>query len=542
MKTRRKRSRRLLAAAAALLIAVICCVSSTAGAQEPPGFTWVTETDGITVTGIRGESVTKLIVPEQIEGLPVVRIGGYALYDNRDITEVVLPDSLKEIGGEAFRGCAKLKTVHLGSGLTSIGEEAFAFCDALQEITLPAGLVSIGEYAFWHCSALADVEVPPGVRDLPDGAFGQCRSLSHIVLPQSLETIGDLAFATAALEVFELPQQVRSIGEGAFTGCETLRSLALPQGLHVLPAYMASDCPMLETVNLPDTIRRIGTGAFSHCSALAHADIPEHCDQIDELAFWKCSALSSVQLPYGTRVIAYGTFWDCGALSRVSLPASLETIEPMAFYRTDLRDVFYDGTPEQWEAVNVEQQGFTQTGVQILQSNAVLAQAQIHFASSGTGLPEGVRIRAYSPLWLDPLPQGSVLLRGLEAGRPVTGTTVSNLLGQFVIPPAVTARVVHPEPKAAMPDTDVVGTGDVLEMRQAHAEDVFRAAVVVAGDVLGTGVMSLSQLVRTAEAVRGTRPLEGVWRTAADFNNTGRVDLADLVREAQLFAQSTRKV
>lgn len=58
--------------------------------------------------------------------------------------------------------------------------------------------------------------------------------------------------------------------------------------------------------------------------------------------------------------------------------------------------------------------------------------------------------------------------------------------------------------------------------------------LVVKGDVLGTGILGISQLVRLAQALNGSRPLQGVYRIAGDLNGNGGIDIGDLVAEAQL--------
>lgn len=58
-------------------------------------------------------------------------------------------------------------------------------------------------------------------------------------------------------------------------------------------------------------------------------------------------------------------------------------------------------------------------------------------------------------------------------------------------------------------------------------------ALVVRGDVLGNGELSLTQLVRLAQAYQGTNPLSGLYEQAADTNQSGALDLGDLVMLAQ---------
>ena len=70
----------------------------------------------------------KVVVPSTYENLPVTRIADKMFYKCASLTEVVLPSTLKEIMGMAFRNCEALKTVVLPSSLEDIGKDAFYMC------------------------------------------------------------------------------------------------------------------------------------------------------------------------------------------------------------------------------------------------------------------------------------------------------------------------------------------------------------------------------------------------------------------------------
>lgn len=85
-----------------------------------------------------------------------------------------------------------------------------------------------------------------------------------------------------------------------------------------------------------------------------------------------------------------------------------------------------------------------------------------------------------------------------------------------------------------------VSTGQIVTVTSTDGAVLSRSVVVVMGDVLGTGKMSLSQLVRMASAFRGTDPLTGSYLAAGDLTESqdGQITLSDLVREAQLLRAS----
>ena len=96
--------------------------------------------------------VDKIIVPNGVK-----KIAKGAFYNIRTVKEIVLPDTLEEIGEDAFRECPRLRTINLPAGLKKIEEDAFAENDSLTEIIVPEGVVSIGKGAFRKCKKLRKI-------------------------------------------------------------------------------------------------------------------------------------------------------------------------------------------------------------------------------------------------------------------------------------------------------------------------------------------------------------------------------------------------
>lgn len=61
---------------------------------------------------------------------------------NLKLTNLTLPEGLKNIGAMAFRGCSKLKTLNIPDSVEFIGTEAFGYCDNLTKVYLPKNLNS----------------------------------------------------------------------------------------------------------------------------------------------------------------------------------------------------------------------------------------------------------------------------------------------------------------------------------------------------------------------------------------------------------------
>ena len=83
------------------------------------------------------------VVPEKIDGRPVVKIGQGAFANWGFLKLVALPSSVKEIGWQAFANCNALKSVEIPASVREIGDEAFADCAS--DLTLYGAAGSVAE-------------------------------------------------------------------------------------------------------------------------------------------------------------------------------------------------------------------------------------------------------------------------------------------------------------------------------------------------------------------------------------------------------------
>ena len=98
-----------------------------------------------------GHLVTKkdnvLVIGTPKEPIPntLTEIGERAFnWCDYEVEEVIIPDSVEKIGGDAFRACANLTKVVIPDSVIEIGSGAFDECDSLIEIHLPASLRKLG--------------------------------------------------------------------------------------------------------------------------------------------------------------------------------------------------------------------------------------------------------------------------------------------------------------------------------------------------------------------------------------------------------------
>lgn len=89
-------------------------------------------------------------------------------------TEIVIPNSVTNIGESAFSGCSGLTCVTIPNSVTNIGVCAFQDCSALTDVRIPSGVANIGWAAFMDCVALTNVMIPDSVRVIGYNAFDGC--------------------------------------------------------------------------------------------------------------------------------------------------------------------------------------------------------------------------------------------------------------------------------------------------------------------------------------------------------------------------------
>ena len=167
----------------------------------------------------------KVTIPSEINGVPVTIIDGSAFTPCQNLVEVVIPDSVKEIGTGAFANSNFLKTIVIPDSVVKIGETAFANCSSLESIEIPDSVKEIGNGAFMRCTSLKNVKLPSGIAEIVHSMFMYCESLETFVIPDTVKRIDQSAFIyCTSLKSVTVPSSVKEIGPAAFlcTGIDKL--------------------------------------------------------------------------------------------------------------------------------------------------------------------------------------------------------------------------------------------------------------------------------------------------------------------------------
>lgn len=248
----------------------------------------------VTITKYTGTEST-VILPSTINSWPVTKIGEAALKDNTTITSVTIPDSVTEIGANAFAGCTNLTSVTYGgdwskltiqSGNPAVQDAANAPLFNFEFIPPDNTAVIVTNYKY--NGAAADVTIPSRYQGKPVTTIGHAAffnsAVTSVTIPDSVTSISDEAFINCPkLTNISIPNSVTYIGFSAFSSCTSLKSITLPSSLSFISGALFLGCSQLTTIHIPVSVTSIGNNAFADCPSLMTVTYPGSKTQWDDI-------------------------------------------------------------------------------------------------------------------------------------------------------------------------------------------------------------------------------------------------------------------
>ena len=289
----------------------------------------------------------------------VTSLGRYAFYSNKSLETV----TTGILSYSAFGSCDNLKNLTLKSGLTEIPEWAFSN-SSLEKLEIPDTVKTISQYAFYQCAGLTEVSIPEGVTSL-DGAFYECRNIQKAILPSTLESVNGKLFlgSTKLTDVQFNGDKYVVDGKLVYTKDKKNLVWCLPScegkievaaGTTTVGAMAAYSNQHITEVVLPDGVETIDAEAFYDCEKMTSIIMPDSVTAIGKSAFKNCYALAEAKIPAGLTSIPEALFMNCSikeavvpekvteiGLSAFSGCAKLEKITLPASLTTLGRSVFY---------------------------------------------------------------------------------------------------------------------------------------------------------------------------------------------------------
>ena len=213
------------------------------------------------------DPVYRLAIPEGVE-----KVRPFACSDLRFYMaslELVLPDSLREIGEEGFSS-SHVRRVVFGKGLETVGKKGFYF-NLLTELSLPASLKKIEEGGFASNGIFKEILLPDALESLGYGCFTHYKKegeenvfCDRIYIGKSLKTIDRHSFAGAFSKAFEVSGEngTFSSGEGFLLSKDGSVLVQCPDGAG-------------EKVMVPEGVKRLGSASFYESKAVTQIGLPD---------------------------------------------------------------------------------------------------------------------------------------------------------------------------------------------------------------------------------------------------------------------------
>ncbi|MBR3987760.1 MAG: leucine-rich repeat protein [Clostridia bacterium] len=372
------------------VLMLICTLPISVSAASNSMVTYKKSNGEIIITGCK-DKVKSIIIPEKIDGLPVTTIAEEAFKDGK-FEYISIPDTIKKIGADAFKGCYTLKVVdiediaswckidfgnesscptvltyanlcidgvvltslYIPDGVNKIG--AFAFCgnNDIEAVFIPQSVKSIGQRAFSGAVNIKNVYCVSTAKDWETMTSKKpiyLRDKAKVWLINPKETVLDgleyteenggiiITGYEGNLFKLEIPEKIDGkpvvrIDSYAFEEKNTIAEVILPSTVKEIYPGAFFGCKYLTKVNIPKNVQVLHEGVFEKCDSLRNIKFSNNLKEIGFYAFSGCNSITKVEIPEGTESLLEHAFGDCRNLREIKIPDTLKVFSGTAFYNT----------------------------------------------------------------------------------------------------------------------------------------------------------------------------------------------------------------
>jgi len=339
-----------------------------------------------TITGYSSSGPKDVVIPSEINGVPVTVIGSGA-FDNLDLSSLVLPNTIVTISDSAFAYnnltnlvipnsvenlnnwsfyMNNINNLSIGNKVKRIGVSAFEF-SSLTSVTIPDSVTFLGDYAFRE-NKLTQIIIGSGAsvgelfltgfiiapnNNFRDAYYPEKRAGTYIGTKEGTWTrLTDEQYFTfdkltrtitkydnrGGLSVGIPPNiggvSVENIGEGAFAD-ENLNRVIMQNTIKIIGDNAFSN-NSLDNIIIPSGVTSIGDGSFAN-NHLEIVSIPSSVTTIGNSAF-QHNSLASASIGSSVANIGSNAFSN-NNLTALSLPGSLRSVGNSAFAYNNITEI-----------------------------------------------------------------------------------------------------------------------------------------------------------------------------------------------------------
>ncbi len=250
-------------------------------------------------------------IPTEIDGYPVVALVG-TFYNNSNLTEVYISESITWIDYDAFYNCDNITAFYLYAdskpddwhdSWNHNKTQYWGYQGVVSENGFDAIITGSSAYIIGYSGTETNIVVPDTINskkvvDLEGGLFKNNSQIESVILPEGIKELK-----------YEL-----------FYNCNKLRRVEVPGEITIIEDYTFYNCSSLTSITIGNSVKSVGDFAFYNCHDLISVVIGDNVTNIGENAFYNCSSLISVEIPNSVTSIGDGAFFGCNKLQSISIP------------------------------------------------------------------------------------------------------------------------------------------------------------------------------------------------------------------------------
>jgi len=264
--------------------------------------------DGVSATLEKGQArnVEVLTIPSGVNGLGsyffVTEIGdfaftGHSLLGRREgeilpmdgVKKLIIPEGVESVGQNCFDNAKDLEEVVVPTSLRNLGYYMFGACDKLKSVYIPleSNLHIIESFAFTDCPLLETFFIPVSVTEIQEGPWRNCKSMEELKIADNnynFHIYEGVLYNRDRKHMIQYPAGkkdkeyyvgfgTQSIDNSAFYGNDYITRVTFPASLDSISHIAFYGCTKLDDIVFNDTIGFIGNSAFEKCSNLKNIQL-----------------------------------------------------------------------------------------------------------------------------------------------------------------------------------------------------------------------------------------------------------------------------